>query len=505
MAIGGMNKGMLLVCLVAALNCTSVGYDSAMMSSLNILDSFKEKFGITSDIQGLLTAIQNLGAIFASLFTGIMVDRIGRKGGILLAACCVLLATILHSTANTRAQFFVARIVVGFAKAFDIASVPAYLAELAPPNRRGFVGGLYWACWTLGSIIAAAVGYGARSVGGDWSWRLICIVMAGPALSCILTLPFIPESPRWLIARGREAEGLAILNRFHGDGSNNSPLVTAQFREIKEAIQMDELSKEMTYKAWWKELKSHKSNWYRAYTLIALSISEQTVGSSIITFFLTDVLDLAGITSENSQFAINLGQSVASFAAALVGICFIDRLGRVKMLVVGTAVCGVILALMAGLTAGATGVAAGRNAIVAMVFLFQISYSSTWTPLSFSYCAEILNFTIRAKGMSFYNIVDSAAGFFNQYVIPIGFDGIGWRFYIVGVVWNIFVAVLIYFTFIETKGLTLEQVEQRFSGVPRSEIAPVIEAYDGEKPISESDLSPGQDLEQVAVKADNKV
>ncbi|KAJ8120551.1 hypothetical protein O1611_g10341 [Lasiodiplodia mahajangana] len=329
--------------------------------------------------------------------------------------------------------------------------------------------------------------------------------MAGPALSCIITLPFIPESPRWLIAHGREAEGLAILNRFHGDGSENSPLVTAQFREIKDAIQMDELSKEMTYKDWWIEVKNRRSNWYRAYTLIALAIGEQTVGSSIITFFLTNVLDLAGITSESQQFAINIGQSVASFVAALIGICFIDRLGRVRMLVAGTAACGVILAIMAGLTAGATGVAAGRNAIVAMVFLFQISYSSTWTPLSFSYCAEILNFTIRAKGMSFYNIIDAAAGFFNQYVIPIGLDGIGWRFYIVGVVWNILVATLIYFTFIETKGLTLEQVELRFSGVPRDEIVPVIEAYDEEKPISDSELAPEQDLERVDVKVDVKV
>ncbi|KAJ8123534.1 hypothetical protein O1611_g9565 [Lasiodiplodia mahajangana] len=101
MAIGGMNKAMLLICLVAALNCASVGYDSSMMSSLNILDSFKEKFDITPNIQGLLTAIQNLGAIFAGLFTGIVVDRLGRRAGILIAASLVLVAAVLHSTANT--------------------------------------------------------------------------------------------------------------------------------------------------------------------------------------------------------------------------------------------------------------------------------------------------------------------------------------------------------------------------------------------------------------------
>lgn len=154
--------------------------------------------------------MQNLGAIVGSLFAGSIVDKWGRKGGILTASCIVLIATVLHSTATTQAQFFVARIVVGFAKAIDIASVPTYLVELAPPKRRGFVAGLYWTCWLLGAIISSSVGYGARRADGDWTWRIVCICMAAPALSCIVSLLMVPESPRWLISRGREAEALTV-------------------------------------------------------------------------------------------------------------------------------------------------------------------------------------------------------------------------------------------------------------------------------------------------------
>ncbi|KAI1869758.1 hypothetical protein JX265_001990 [Neoarthrinium moseri] len=487
--MAGFSRAMFIICLVAALNCASVGYDSSMMSSINILSSFQIKFGIDAHMKGLLTAVQNLGGIAGGFFAGHIVDRWGRKGGILAAAVIVLIATAIHATSTTLPQFFVGRILVGIAKSVDIAAVPTYLAELAPPGKRGLVGGLYWTCWLLGAIISSAVGYAARGVGGDWSWRIICIAMAGPALGCIATLPFIPESPRWMISRGREAEALAVLARFHGGGDENDPLVVGEFREIKETIQFEQENQYTSFRSWWKDFKSSKANLYRGFILITLGVFEQTVGSSIITFYLSSVLKLANVTSEKEQFAINLGQYAVAFAAALTGICLVDRLGRVPMLVGGTAACAAILAAMAGLTAKATGLVAGQNAIIAMVFLFQIAYSSTWTPLSFSYCAEILNFTIRAKGMAFYSIFVSSTGFFNQYVIPVGLADIGWRFYIVGVVWNTFIAVVIFFTYIETKSLTLEQIDQRFNGVPADHLVDVIEAYDGGKPISELEVS----------------
>ncbi|KAK7418775.1 hypothetical protein QQX98_003793 [Neonectria punicea] len=485
----GLDKAMLLVCLVAALNCATVGYDASMMSSLNILTSFQTQFDIDTNLKGLLTAAQNLGGIVAGLFAGAIVDRSGRKGGILVSSCIVLVSCILHSTATTKAQLFVARILVGFAKSVDIAAVPTYLVELAPPSRRGFVAGLYWACWLLGAIISSAIGYGARSLSGDWAWRLICVCMAAPALLCIASLPFIPESPRWLISRGQEREGLQVLAKFHGNGDETNPLVVTEFREIRETIAFEQTNGFDSYRAWWKAFLSVKSNLYRAFILMTLGIFEQTIGSSIITFYLSSVLDLAGITSEKEQFAINVSQNCVAFASALVGICLIDKVGRIPMLVGGTAFCAAVLATMAGLTADQTDNSLGRNGIIAMVFLFQIGYSSTWTPLSFSYCAEVLNFTIRAKGMGIYSMFTSTAGFFNQYVIPLGLEGIGWRFYIVGVCWNVFVAIVIFFTYLETKGLTLEQIDQRFNGVPRDQLVDIIDAYDGGKPISEAELS----------------
>ena len=344
--------------------------------------------------------MQNLGAIVGCLFAGSIVDKWGRKGGILTASCIVLIATVLHSTATTKAQFFVARIVVGFAKSIDIAAVPTYLVELAPPKRRGFVAGLYWTCWLLGAIISSAVGYGARRVEGDWTWRIVCICMAAPALSCILSLFVVPESPRWLIARDREAEALEVLARFHGDGDETHVLVVAEFREIKEQITFERENIFVTFTAWWKAFLSDKANIRRGFILISLGTFEQTVGSNIITYYLNDVLALAGITSDDSEFAINLSQNCLAFVVALIGICLIDKLGRIPLLVGGTLWSGAVLACMAGLSAAAIGSAAGRNAIIAMVYLFQVGYAISWTPLSFSYCAEMLNFTIRAKGMA---------------------------------------------------------------------------------------------------------
>jgi sugar porter (SP) family MFS transporter len=373
---------------------------TAAANSIALQGSFQTEFGLTTSQKGLLTAVQNVGCIVASLFAGSIIDRLGRKGGILISSSTVLVACIVLTTSTTKAQFFVGRVIVGFGRAFDIAAVPAYLVEMSPPKRRGFVAGLYWACWLLGAIISSAIGYGARSIGGSWSWRTICICMCGPALTCLAMLPFIPESPRWLMAKNREDEALKVLTRYHGRGDQNDPLVVAQFREIKETIAYEQSNKYETWGAWWRDFSGNMGNRRRGYTLVCLAVFEQTVGSSIISFYLSSVLTLAGVTSEKEQFAINLGQNCVAFVSALVGICLLDKVGRVKMLVAGSAFCAVILAIMAGLTADQIGNSAGRNGIIAMVFLFQMGYSSTWTPISFTYCAEILNFTIRARGMA---------------------------------------------------------------------------------------------------------
>ena len=404
-----------------------------------------------------MTASMNLGGIAVSLFSGVIVDKWGRKKGILISSLINLVACVLISTAHSKAQFYVGRVVVGIAKGIDVAAVPTYLVELATPKARGFIAGIYWACWLLGSIIAAAVGYGARQVDGNWSWRIVCIVMAAPALLCIALLPFIPESPRWLLSRGKEAESLQILATYHGSGDIEDPVIQAEFKEIKEAIYYEQENKFESYRAWFKAFTAQKANLYRGYILITLGVFEQTVGSSIISFYLSSVLTLAGITSEKEQFAINIGQTCVAFASALVGICLIDRVGRKPMFLFGSASCAGILACMAGLNADQLDNENGRNGVIAMVFLFQAAYSSTWTPLSFSYCAEVLNFTIRAKGMayvlplfllffcflpfvysreqsaniachnSFYSMFVNATGFINQYVIPIGLANIKWR------------------------------------------------------------------------------
>jgi hypothetical protein len=126
--------------------------------------------------------------------------------------------------------------------------------------------------------------------------------------------------------------------------------------------------------------------------------------------------------------------------------------------------------------------------------------------------------------LSIYSVFTSSAGFFNQYVIPIGLDGIGWRyvspslstyfistesvlttrldrFYIVGVCWNVFMATVIGFTYLETKGLTLEQIDQRFNGVPRDQLGDILDIHAGEKPISEAEMGKRAAVNEVSMDA----
>lgn len=185
-----------------------------------------------------------------------------------------------------------------------------------------------------------------------------------------------------------------------------------------------------------------------------------------MTYFLPAVLDTAGYKEEVTKANINLGYACFQFVFALTGAAFVDRIGRRPLMLfsmIGSCVVwiGVTTATAIFNETGKTNSSAAQAAI-AMIFIFGAVYSIGLTPLQALYPVEVLSFEMRAKGMAFSALAVNAGGMLNQFAWPISLRKIGWKTYIVFVVWNAVQSTVFYFMMPETKNRTLEELDRIF-------------------------------------------
>lgn len=164
------------------------------------------------------------------------------------------------------------------------AAGPAYIVELAHPAYRGFQAGMYNNFWWLGNILAGWTTYGSDlHLKNSWAWRTPTLVQCFlPGLAMLFILLF-PESPRWLIAHGRQEEALHIFAKYHGDGDINTPIVQLQYREVIEQMELYR-----NENPWWdfRELYNTKAARYRIAMVICMAFFGQWSGNNVVSYFM---------------------------------------------------------------------------------------------------------------------------------------------------------------------------------------------------------------------------
>ncbi|KAG8906588.1 hypothetical protein FRB99_006543 [Tulasnella sp. 403] len=344
-----------------------------------------------------------------------------------------------------------------------VSSAPTYCVEICPPQWRGRMTGFYNCGWFGGSIPAAAITLGCSKIESDLSWRLPLIFQAAAPFVVVLSVCFLPESPRWLMAAGREDEARAFLVRFHGAGDPHDPVVELEWAEFKEAI-VDGADKR-----WWdySELFNTPSARWRSLMVLFMGVFGQFSGNGL-GYFITEIYGAVGY-DDYQIFCLNLANSFTSAIGAGCGVAVADSMPRRKVLVWGTLACamllagnGILSAMWAHLPADRKDLNVGRGA-VAFFFLFNITFGFSYTPLQALYPVEVLKTTTRAKGMAMYSIAVGAISFVNLYAGPIALERIKYNYVFIFVAWDLIEAALWYFLCVETVGRTLEELEDIFS------------------------------------------
>ncbi|KAH8664741.1 hexose transporter [Xylariales sp. PMI_506] len=451
-----------LLVAVALVNSATLGYDNSMMSGLNILPSYSDYFQLNTTTTGLNTAAMWIGQILGCFAVQPIPDRYGRKSVIWIASFVLFVGIILQASSQNIAMFVISRIIVGFGAGFADTAVPTLLVELLPTQQRGRVMGLFFSCYYVGSLLSSIINYGSQNISSTWSWRLPSLLQIIPSILAVCLLPFIPESPRWLINVGREEEAQEILKIVQGDESDDAR-ANDTLQQIKAVIEAEaEIFPSHPY----KELFMKKVNRKRLIIIVSFGIMLQTWGNFVISYYLGEILNAAGVTETLAQTQINVGINCWCFVLAIAGSFLLDVFGRRTQALVGGIAMTILLFIAGALTKvyGSSSDKSGIYGTIAVVFLFQGTYSLFVTPLTSLYTQEISSFKTRATAAAVCRLIADSCGLVFSFAMPYAMENLGWKFYMINGTWDAIYVVVIYLFFVETKGMALEEISVKFEG-----------------------------------------
>ncbi|KAF8575652.1 general substrate transporter [Ramaria rubella] len=435
------------------------GYDGSMMNGLQSLSQWEEAFNFPRGSKlALLAVIQRVGGIAVLPILPYLADGMGRRFTVFTGAAIMVLGAIVQASSHNVGTFIGARFLIGCGSAFATNSAPMLISEIAYPSQRAPLTSIFSALWQGGAMLAAWTTFGSFHINNSWAWRVPSAVQAVPGVIQMIFIFLGPESPRWLVSHGRDAEALKTLAYYHGQGDQQDPLVQYEFQEIKSALKLDGT-------VGWKDLVGTAGNRRRILVIVALAFFSQS-GNGLVAYYLSPVFNTIGITNPFTQLLVNALLSIENVIMAVGAACLCDKAGRRTLFIISTAgmlVTFTLQTVFSSLYAQGGGTAMA-HAVIAFIFLFYAAYDIAYSPLIGAYTVEIMPFALRAKGMAVSYFAMSLSFICNQYANPIALEKLRWKYYIVFCVWLVFELAFVVLFVIETKGRTLEETAVIFDG-----------------------------------------
>ena len=371
--------------------------------------------GITSSQQSLVVATLPIGGFFGALLSGPAADFLGRRWSVVLGAVIFAIGIIMQTAATALPLFFAGRVFAGFCVGMGLTLLPIYLSECSPKWIRyvssnnlslqitysadcdcsGSIVSCYEWTDTIGALLASIVNNATKSIPSHASWRISIGIQFVWAVILAVGMIFLPESPRWLIKKGRDEDAARALSRLIGLPPDH-PELQAELDEVRLSFQQEKELGESSYLDCFRS----RPNKVRLRTLtgIFIQVGLQLTGLPFIFYYSTVFFKNSGI---QNPFLITIATNIVLCFMTLAGVVGVEKVGRRRLLLVGAAImslCHFLVAII-GVTVSASNTAV-QKVLIAFVCIFIGTWSATWGPVSFVVTSEIFPLNIRAKAIS---------------------------------------------------------------------------------------------------------
>ncbi|CAM0134845.1 unnamed protein product, partial [Umbelopsis sp. WA50703] len=457
-------------------------YDVGVLSGCVLMKDFQERFIVGSITETLLVSVLMAGAFFGALISGPLADFIGRKRSIVLGTAVYIFGSIIQTAADGTGLMIAGRVISGVSIGQLSMLVPLYQSEIAPKELRGRLITMQQFAITIGIAVAFWIDFGTINWEGSRSWRFPMGIRLIPAFFLLFGMIFMPYSPRWLMAKGRDLEALKTIAFLRGNTSLSDQTVQMIFTEIKQSVVFEQKFTSQTY---WEIFRSgHEHNRRRIYLGIAVQVFQQLTGINVVVYYAADIFSSAGVPGTTAALFANGVDGMVNVLATIPTIFFIDKWGRRPTLISGAVSCCVCMLVLAvvlatnsleGTTVSSDVTGTGSIAlildskpstVVIMVFLylFVACYAYSWGPVGWIYPAELYPQRLRAKALGITTAANWLFNFAISQLAPPMLNGIHWGTYLVFAIFCAIMAFTVWLDFPETKGKSLEEIDLLFSG-----------------------------------------
>ncbi|KXJ85638.1 general substrate transporter [Microdochium bolleyi] len=474
-----MNWALLSIALVSAQGGFIFGLDSGIIATTFGHESFRMKMygfnGVNAVYAGAIVSCYNAGQAVGGMTTGFLADKYSRKYTILIACVLTIIGSVLQCAAVNVGMMIAGRAIGGIGCGQLLPVVPTYLAETAPPSRRGFLVGLQGMMIAVGFGVANWIGYAGAFASGDAQWRIPLAMQIPLPLVLSALIFWIPFSPRWLVMQGRHDEAKTVLRRLHHDkhdSTTSDEFVEQEVVQVRQQIALEQSM--MGSMSWSAALKFMFNRQYARRTLTAAFILAmgQLSGSGVIQNFQSIFYATVGFTGRQALL-ISGAYGMMGIIGQIIYLVFVaDKWPRTKTLWGGSLVLCTMLAIVMALSATfgqAGGSQDGARGAIAAIFIYSMCFAIFFNAMIWVVPTEILPFFLRSKGLAFAMVCKAVVSIVLSQITPIALQSISWRFYAVFIATNLIAAVIYFFWLPETTGKSLEEIAELFGDAIASE------------------------------------
>ncbi|MDJ1465370.1 sugar porter family MFS transporter [Nitratireductor sp. GZWM139] len=432
--------------ILAALFGFLFGFDEGVIAGA--LPLITSTFEISASGEGLVTASVPLGAVGGAILAALWADSLGRRKVLIMCSVLFGIGAIASGLAQEEIALILARLLLGIAIGASALAAPMFLAELAPARHRGAIVSAFQLMITIGILVSYLIDLALEPLG---AWRWMLALGAVPAFVSLIGIALSPESPRWLVMRGRREEAGSVIAAIQPD------LDRKEVDHIVGDIAATHAGEPRT--APWSDFLSDHIRPLAIFAIAAFLL-QQVSGINAVIYYAPTILGHAGFDGSSTQLTATVGIGIVNVVMTVVAMLFVDRLGRRPLFILGFIGSAVSLAVIAYAMNGQ----GSELATLALIGLFAYIafFAVSLGPLPWLYMSELFPLAMRSRGMAMASVANWSCNFLVVFMFPllVSYAGAAATF-AVFCAFCVLGAVVAWLYAPETKGVSLEDLEQR--------------------------------------------